>query len=186
MGNWFSDTWKDLTQPGWRQADDANKLNEQAISQQAGTEAFRQKQATDLEDLANSFLFGNVEKGITGSLAPGQDWVQNYLNFLKTSPDVTYNQERSALERGVKGAREASTLSAMRRGMGAGGALDRINLERTKGLSRLAGDRVDTYCRPSRGDRPSKRGRNVFRCIEPAIIRPAHSAANELTDIASN
>ncbi len=149
MGNFFSDTWKDLTQPGWRQANEASKLQQQALSAQGESEAFKQSQAKDLEALARAFLTGGyVGEGasgfnVTGALPQAQQFTTDYLNFLRNAADTTYNAERSALERGIIDARNEAALAASRRGgIGYGGSMDRIGLARAKGLSQLAGNRV--------------------------------------------
>ena len=74
MGNWFSDTWKDLTQPGWKQAEKAQKSNDilqqqstaqnaTALSIQKEAEDFKRAQARDMESLALDMLYGRTTPG---------------------------------------------------------------------------------------------------------------------------
>lgn len=167
MGNFFSDTWKDLTQPGWRQADEANRLNETAISQQAGAEAFKQQQAKDMERLALAFLFGKganantdgtvgfagenpdalFRSQVQGALPSAEEWMNNYLGFLKTSPDTTFNLQRGSLERNANLAKDAMSRNMARRGLLpsglAAGEMSSIDMDRGRGVADLIGQRED-------------------------------------------
>lgn len=170
MGNFFSDTWKDLTQPGWRQADEANRLNETAISQQAGAEAFKQQQAKDMERLALAFLFGKganqnqgqngaaattgkmesdplYQNAVQGALPSAEEWMNNYLGFLKTSPDTTFNLQRGSLERNANLAKDAMSRNMARRGLLpsglAAGEMGSLDMDRSRGIADLIGQRED-------------------------------------------
>ena len=129
MGNFFSDTWKDLTSPGWRQQDEANDLNAQAMAQQAGSEAFKQQQARDLEKMAIDYILGNEGSGvkpdnpayITGALPRAESWMKSYLSFLQGSPDTTFQQQKSVLERNTATARDNLNKMMARRGLNTSG-----------------------------------------------------------------
>lgn len=170
IGDFISDTWKDLTQPGWRQADEANRLNETAISQQAGAEAFKQQQAKDMERLALAFLFGKgsnqnqgqngaaattgkmesdqlYQSAVQGALPSAEEWMNNYLGFLKTSPDTTFNLQRGSLERNANLAKDAVSRNMARRGLLpsglAAGEMSSIDMDRGRGVADLIGQRED-------------------------------------------
>lgn len=170
IGDFISDTWKDLTQPGWRQADEANRLNETAISQQAGAEAFKQQQAKDMERLALAFLFGKganqnqgqngaaattgkmesdplYQSAVQGALPSAEEWMNNYLGFLKTSPDTTFNLQRGSLERNANLAKDAVSRNMARRGLLpsglAAGEMGSLDMDRSRGIADLIGQRED-------------------------------------------
>ena len=159
MGNFFSDTWKDLTQPGWRQANQANKTQQAAISAQGNSEAFKQGQAGDLAKMAEDFLWGtngasatNGADGaprtpITGAVPSAEEWIGRYTNWLKNSPDLTYNRQRGALERIFNQGNESVTRAMGRRGLTNSGlygrALGSQATDRARGVADLVGQAED-------------------------------------------
>jgi hypothetical protein len=154
MGNFFSDTWKDLTQPGWRQADDASKLNEKALGVQESSEAYKQKSANELKSMANTFLLGgNMGPDgaggfqTKGALPQAQDWMTQFLDNLQNGPDLTYNKQRGQMEAGVNTAKNNAVQSLARRGGMGSGMLEKmlldLDMNRASGLSSLVGQRED-------------------------------------------
>lgn len=151
MGNWFSDTWKDLTQPGWRQAEDANALNQQALGQQASAEAFKQSQAKDMENMANTFLYGksNADGSMSqqGAVSQADSWMKDFLSYLKDSPDTTFANQRGKLERSAADARTTLSQNMSRRGLTSSGlsagGMSGIDMKAGQGVADLMGQRDD-------------------------------------------
>lgn len=167
MGNWLTDTWKDLTQPGWRQAKEAADLQRQALGAEQSAEAWRQGQAKELSDLAQDFLWGRSPRSLTevgeggkpapfrqgddqaipGAASRAEDWMGRYLDFLQNSPDTTYNLQRGSLERGYQTGNAAVTRALRARGLDRSGMLGRglgdLRSNRARALADLIGQRED-------------------------------------------
>ncbi|MBF0501489.1 MAG: hypothetical protein HQM09_15215 [Candidatus Riflebacteria bacterium] len=171
MGNFFSDTWKDLTQPGWRQADQANATQQSAINQAAASDAFKQGQAQDLKGLATGFLFGkpantptiNMTKGaggtydtsnpiyqssLTGAQPQADQWMQDFLTNLKNSPDATFNLQKGQFENAIANQKSQTMNDMARRGLSTTGmasdAFNNVDQQRAEGLAGLMGQREAT------------------------------------------
>lgn len=147
IGNFF----KDVFTPGARQADEANKLQQQAINSTAANEAY-------WRDIANKLLWGenrNPETGAieskpgqtTGAMGKAKDWEKRFFDYLETAPDLTYNAQRGQLERGIMDANKALKSNLNSRGLSNSvlGVSKLGNLAGTRalGLADLEGQRQD-------------------------------------------
>ncbi|MFA5595994.1 MAG: hypothetical protein WDA26_00330 [Pusillimonas sp.] len=117
---------KDLTDPGWRERRDANKLAQQQMSEQ---ERDKQKMIS--------------EAGITNDL--NRSWANKYINSLSSLPQLTYNQGLSQLQRGLLNANNQVNQSMANRGITSGvdiGALVNNQANLGRGISQLQGQRL--------------------------------------------
>jgi hypothetical protein len=134
----FSDFLDNLTGATQKkEADTANALNQQAISQSANSDAFKQKLITDRLGLANSLV---------GQYQPqANEWTNNYLSYLKNSPDLQYNAQRGQMDRGIQDAMNRAPAQAAAMGRSGGGLtnslLSNLSYNRAGMLGNLEGQR---------------------------------------------
>lgn len=117
---------KDITNPGWRERRDANKLAQQQMSEQ---ERDKQKMIS--------------EAGITNDL--NRSWANKYINSLSGLPQLAYNQGLSQLNRGLLNANNQVSRTMARRGITSGvdiGALVNNQANLGRGISQLQGQRL--------------------------------------------
>jgi hypothetical protein len=98
---------------GYKASKDASKQQTEAQNAQLNFEQQQAARMTEQQkqqmDLANAMAFGgeyNVGEGaqakkmtFPGAAGQADDWTQKYLNWLQTSPDLEYNQQRGRMER---------------------------------------------------------------------------------------
>lgn len=117
---------KDLTDPGWRERRDANKLAQQQMSEQ---ERDKQKMIS--------------EAGITNDL--NRSWANKYISSLSGLPQLAYNQGLSQLQRGLQGANDQTYNTMANRGVTSGvdiGTLVNNQANLGRGISQLQGQRL--------------------------------------------
>jgi hypothetical protein len=117
---------KDLTDPGWRERRDANKLAQQQISEQ---ERDKQKMIS--------------EAGIANDL--NRSWANKYISSLSGLPQLAYNQGLSQLQRGLQGANNQVYNTMANRGVTSGvdiGTLVNNQANLGRGISQLQGQRL--------------------------------------------
>ena len=112
---------------GLYSANKSNKANKQAIQSQQAAEAYKQSLANEQMGLARQLLYGNAnyvpgqgvqsQPGQGGALEQSKQWTDNYLTWLKDSPDITYNAQRSAMEGNIRSSMEAAAKSLGQRGL---------------------------------------------------------------------
>lgn len=153
--SWLSDAWKDLTNPGWKEKKKANEQNAAALAAQANTEAWQKKLMQDRLDMANAMLLGGSvvdpttgnRVSVTGALPQAQDWETQFFNYLRSSPDTTYNAQRGQLERGISDAKKSMTSNLNSRGLLGSvlgiSKLGDIDFNRARAISGLEGERID-------------------------------------------
>lgn len=145
VGDFFSDIFT----PGARQADEANKLNKQAIANQSGLDAWKQKLIGDRLNMSQSLLTGGGINGVPvmGALPRAQDWQNKFFNFLQTSPDTTFNAQKSSLARSFSNAENQLAQAAANRGISTSGInlgnIANLNAQKASAMSNLQGQRVD-------------------------------------------
>ncbi|GAB1353148.1 hypothetical protein MASR1M12_18820 [Erysipelotrichia bacterium] len=134
----LSNTWKDLTNPGWKQQEKANSLFEQNMANENAGQA-------TLRELVNKLLYG--ENDNPGSMEDSGAWAKDYLAHLKSSPDTAFNAGMTSLNRGLTDQREAIAKSMANRGIGGSGidldAIAQTGANRARGISTLQGQRLD-------------------------------------------
>lgn len=117
---------KDLTDPGWRERRDANKLAQQQISDQ---ERDKQKMISETQK--------------TNEL--NRSWANKYISSLSGLPQLVYNQGLSRLQRGLQGANNQVYNTMANRGVTSGvdiGALVNNQANLGRGISQLQGQRL--------------------------------------------
>ncbi|MBU1109702.1 MAG: hypothetical protein KKB51_23680 [Candidatus Riflebacteria bacterium] len=135
--------------PGKEDREQANDLYAQSVGTQASTEAWKKKMMEDRLAMADSMLTGGDINGtnVTGALPTAQSWEDKFYSFLETSPDTTYNAQRSTMERGLADAKKSYAANLNQRGLSNSGfGLSKyLNLDvaRAKNLSGLEGERID-------------------------------------------
>ncbi len=133
-----SNTWKDLTNPGWKQQEKANSLFEQNMAKENANQA-------TLQELVNKLLHG--ENGKPGSMETADSWATEFLSHLKTSPDTAFNAGMTSLNRSLVDQREAIAKNVANRGIGASGinlgAIAQTGANMARGVSSLQGQRID-------------------------------------------
>jgi len=145
VGDFFSDIFT----PGARQADEANKLNQQAIANQSGLDAWKQKLIGDRLNMSQSLLTGGGINGVpvVGALPTAREWQNKFFNFLNTSPDTTFNAQKSAVARGFTNAENQLAQTAANRGISTSGInlgnIVNLGAQRASAMSDLQGQRVD-------------------------------------------
>lgn len=145
---------------GYKSSKDANKTQQAAINAQQAAEAQKQALAQSNMTLADELLYGvgyvpgkgvDSKPGQGGAMELSKDWTTKYLDWLKNSPDITYNAQRGALEGNIRDSMEQAAQSLGRRGLNTGnvrsGAADNtlgnIAMSRAGLLSQLLGERYD-------------------------------------------
>lgn len=171
MGNFLSDTWKDITDPGWKERKKSNEYQQQAISSQSAWEQKQQQRLQGQQDdrlgFLNAWLYGKPYQrtisntspyGVTatsteipadftgqGAMPQAQTWLTNYLNYLQNAPDTTYNAQRTSMERGISDATNNAARAMRRRGLGntgmAANAIGNVQMQRARMLGGLEGER---------------------------------------------
>jgi len=117
---------KDLTNPGWRERRDANKLAQQQMTEQ---ERDKQKMIS--------------EAGITNDL--NRSWANKYISSLSGLPQLAYNQGLSQLQRGLLNANNQVNQRMANRGVTSGvdiGTLVNNQANLGRGISQLQGQRL--------------------------------------------
>lgn len=117
---------KDLTDPGWRERRDANKLAQQQMSEQ---EREKQKMVSEAQK--------------TNEL--NRSWANKYISSLSGLPQLAYNQGLSRLQRGLQVANDKAYSTMANRGITSGvdiGALVNNQANLGKGISQLQGQRL--------------------------------------------
>lgn len=159
-------------------AESAADAQNAATAYQQQLEAGKQKRLDELSTLAKTFLYGGstgmqgratgVESSpggvavgptgmpstsISGAIPTFQDWQSKLTKWLETAPDLTYNAQRGALERGAASARDVASRMAARRGLTGSGL----------SVGNVAG--IDTGIAQGRanliGEREQRRGQNL-------------------------
>lgn len=117
---------KDITNPGWRERRDANKLAQQQMSEQ---ERDKQKMISETQK--------------TNEL--NRSWANKYVNSLSGLPQLAYNQGLSQLQRGLQGANDQAYSTMANRGVTSGvdiNALVNNQANLGRGISQLQGQRL--------------------------------------------
>jgi hypothetical protein len=120
--------WDDV-----RGATDARKARDAqnaAISQQRAHEAQNKSLAQGQIDIADTMLYGrqtgniDLATGINSSPRSGdgaeglsKQWTSDYLDWLKNSPDLTYNAQRGAMEGQIRDSMSMAARSLGQRGL---------------------------------------------------------------------
>lgn len=154
---------------GKKASDKASDVQSQAIASQQSWEAARDKRAQEHTELGDRLLFGRLtgEKYPEGHEKAGQTmvdqygdplreggaweqaqlWTDDYLNWLKTSPDITYNAQRGRMEGDIKTSMEQAARMLGRRGLSDSGVADATmgNIAGTRAglLSQMEAGRYD-------------------------------------------
>jgi len=117
---------KDITDPGWRERRDANKLAQQQMSDQERDKQKMMSEAQKTNELNRS-------------------WANKYVSSLSGLPQLAYNQGLSQLQRGLQGANDQAYSTMANRGVTSGVDINTLvnnqaNLGR--GISQLQGQRL--------------------------------------------
>jgi hypothetical protein len=146
---------------GYKASKDATKAQSNAQNAQLGFEQAQAARMAEFQNqqmsLANAMAFGGdySYKDAAGNVKPvsfqgyapqADEWTKNYLQWLQTSPDVTYNQQRGRMERDVKQGMEQAAGAMGQRGMSSGIGKRRLSdlaLARSQMLGGLEADRVN-------------------------------------------
>ena len=111
---------------GYKSSKDASKAQNKAIAAQQASEAQKAALANEQIALADRMLYGqgyvpgqgvDSRPGQGGAMDLSQEWTNNYLNWLKTSPDITYNAQRGAMEGNIRDSMAAAASALGRRGL---------------------------------------------------------------------
>lgn len=117
---------KDITNPGWRERRDANKLAQQQMSDQ---ERDKQKMVSETQK--------------TNEL--NRSWANKYISSLSGLPQLAYNQGLSQLQRGLQSANDQAYRTMANRGVTSGvdiGTLVNNQANLGRGISQLQGQRL--------------------------------------------
>lgn len=143
---------------GYKSNKDSQKTQQNAINQQAGIEAQKQAMAQEQLNIADKLLYGdNYNKDTHNVIDPGGAWGKaksfsnEYLNWLTSSPDLTYNAQRGAMEGQIRDSMSAAASALGKRGLNtanvqSGAALRTvgdIGMARTGILSQMEAGRFD-------------------------------------------
>lgn len=118
MGNFFTNLWDDLTgKSAGKQlaeaqdtasarstaaAEKADALNREAIDRQFQWEKEKQAKIDEEKNTIKGIGMGglyNTKDGVPGAMDQSQNWLQDYLKYLTTGADTTYNAEKGAIAR---------------------------------------------------------------------------------------
>lgn len=144
---------------GKQSSDKQAKVQQQAIGAQQSSDAAKQALFDQQMTLANKFLFGGTydqmdESGnlinqtqIAGAVPQAQEWQAKFLDWLRTSPDITYNAQRGVLERQIQNSMKAVSGSGVTPfGVQSGlvaKVLGDIGMQRAGMIAGLEGERQD-------------------------------------------
>ena len=153
--------------PGKEDRERSNDLYQSSIGNQAALDQWKRDMMMGRSNLAHMMLMGKSpgqkvdlgpgvtddtkdrydEMGVTGAMPRAQDWTDRFFKFLDTSPDTTYNKQRTSFERGILDTQKSLDSMARRRGISnsgmALGNLRDLSMQRARGLSDLEGMRID-------------------------------------------
>ena len=133
---------------GYKASKDANKTQQNAINAQQSAEAAKQAQINEQLSLADRMLYGggNVGQTMTGAVPQAETWTQDYLNWLRTAPDITYNAQRGQMESNIRSSMEQAARISGMRGLTGGVAaapMAGLGMQRAGLLASLEGQRQD-------------------------------------------
>ena len=130
---------------GYKSSKDANKTQQAAINAQQSAEQQKMAVIRENMDLADQMLNGGGSYG-NGAASQANQWTTDYLNWLKSSPDTTYNSQRGQMEGNIRSSMEQAARMMGQRGLTGGVAnnlMSGIGMQRAGILSNLEGQRND-------------------------------------------
>ena len=130
---------------GYKSSKDANKTQKAAINAQQSAEQQKMAVIRENMDLADQMLKGGGNYG-TGAESQANQWTSDYLNWLKTAPDTTYNAQRGQMEGNIRSSMEQAARIMGKRGLTGGVAnsmMQGIGMQRAGLLGSLEAQRND-------------------------------------------
>jgi hypothetical protein len=130
---------------GYKSSKDANKTQQAAINAQQSAEQQKMAVIRENMDLADQMLKGGGNYG-TGAESQANQWTSDYLNWLKTAPDTTYNAQRGQMEGNIRSSMEQAARIMGKRGLTGGVAnsmMQGIGMQRAGLLGSLEAQRND-------------------------------------------
>jgi hypothetical protein len=124
-------------------ANKSNKAQKQAMQAQQAQEAYRQDLAQQQTSLADRLLHGqgyvpgqgvDARPGQGGAMEQAQQWTDDYLGWLKNSPDITYNAQRGAMEGNIRDSMAMAARAMGQRGLSTGNVQSGAALQTMGGL----------------------------------------------------
>lgn len=111
---------------GYKASKDSSKAQSQAVAAQQASEAQKAALANQQSALADQLLHGvgyvpgegvDAKPGQGGAMELSQQWTDDYLGWLKNSPDITYNAQRGAMEGNIRDSMAMAARSLGQRGL---------------------------------------------------------------------
>jgi hypothetical protein len=104
---------------GYKSSKDANKTQQAAINAQQTAEQQKMSLINDNISIADEMLKGGGNFG-PGAEKRSEQWTSDYLSWLKSSPDVTYNAQRGQMEGNIRASMEQAARAMGQRGLTGG------------------------------------------------------------------
>ncbi len=130
---------------GYKSSKDANKTQRAAINAQQTAEQQKMAVIRENMDLADQMLKGGGNYGV-GAETQANQWTSDYLNWLRTAPDTTYNAQRGQMEGNIRSSMEQAARMMGQRGLTGGVAnnlMAGIGMQRASLLGNMEAGRND-------------------------------------------